>query len=716
MINFALCYCGGVDHADCVAGGAVGVCRPQIEAAAGTSDGSAVFAKIGTQTPLGEALGLAGCGVSGACGFSSGCFLPPVSACGNHIVDVGETCDPPDGTTCSASCSSTVTVTPRQVIASCSMLAPAPAWTAEPAAYASALWATAPDDAWMGVSAEIRHFDGEDWTTARVIRPNEAFTSFWASSISDFWFGSTIALTHWNGATWTDLLPFGIDLVWGVAPGDVWASRGGRLFHWSGAAWKELPLPSGVDAATARIWSMWGASSTDVWAFGSESINPTVAMALHWDGATWSRVDAASGLAFADRVFTSSWGSATDDIWMSDSNLASPELWHWNGTTWTLASATVGGSFGALWGTGAKDVWSIGGDAAATAATLRHFDGSAWSTVSVSVTDGPLSLLAGSRTDDVWTFGSNNQRPTLYHLNHPCDDNGPPLVFTREQAPEQFRSLVVGGPSDLWAVGVDGDLQHRDGGVWSSVTPFANFAESQVIGNVAGWPANDVWAAGLHVTRWNGTAWIDVTPPDNAANDDHMVWGTSPTDVWVEEATVWMFHWDGTSWSQSDFGGPHVQVAAVAAISATDAWALGRLQFGGTVFEHWDGSAWTAMPNAGLGNLEFLGASALSSSNVWALVYDLDTFDTRMLHYDGTAWTVAATTAGDIGYGGVWASSPTDVWATLPTGGLWHYDGATWSTVDLGADHLTSVSGTPAGEVWATGVYLNQPVIYHHAP
>ncbi len=590
-VDFERCYCGGVDHTDCIAGGAVGICRPQIEAAAGTADGSAIFAQVGTHTPLGVGLSLESC-VGNACGFSVGCATPAASLCGNGVIDPGETCDPPDGIQCSVACTQATTVSPTQAIDTCMTRAPDPSWTSESAGtVASALWATAPDDAWIALAAEVSHFDGASWTTARVFEPGESFSSVWGSSITDAWVGSTRALTRWNGTSWEDLLPFGIDLVWGVGPGDVWATRAGRIFHWIGSKWREESLPSGLDASTVRIWSLAGVATDDVWAFGSAGVNPAVGLALHWNGSTWSEVDDGTGLAVADRVFESAWASSADDLWMSGVHYPSAtELWHWDGVSWTEADASAGGTFGALAGTATNDVWSIGADAGQTGATLRHFDGSAWSTVSIG--DRSLSLLAASRADDVWSCGSTGQGSVIYHLHHPCNDAAPAPVFTRASAVAVFRTLVALAPTALWGMDPNGGLADWDGAVWSRVTSPFPASVSPIIASIAGWAPNALWVAGADVMRWDGSAWSDMTPP-NPSGYNHNVWGGGANDVWVEQANLFMFHWDGSAWLQTDFQGSNVNVAAMASDSATDAWALGVSPFGTDVFAHWNGATWT---------------------------------------------------------------------------------------------------------------------------
>jgi hypothetical protein len=703
QVDFEICYCGWNNHASCVADGAIGLCRSEIEAAAGGTGGVA-FDQVGTGTPMGVALALANCSLT-SCGFFAGCAGLTLPICGNGRLDSGEICDPPNGINCSIGCNRVVTVPPRQVISSCAQPAPTAAWSSEQiAGGAYALWATAPDDAWFAQSAVVTHFDGAGWTDALVMRPGEGFRSVWASSASDAWVATTKSLRHWDGVAWSDTLQFGVGLVRGSGPQNVWAASSRRLFRWSGSTWAEM-TPFGLGTGTL-IRGLAIVSTNDAWVFGTESVNPLVGLALHWNGSVWSRVGPEAGLTLEGRAFLHAWGSSASNIWLSGEANNTSELWHWDGARWTAVGGAAGGSFGALWGTASDDVWATG----AGAGSLRHFDGSTWSTVSIGGNGSP-TMVAGSRRDDVWATNGT----TLYHLHHACE-SGQPRVFTRFDAPSDLHDLVAGGPNDLWGIGGDTRLHHWNGTSWTMETPFAMFGDETIVRRIAGWPPNDVWAAALHVTRWNGSAWIDMTPPGATSSTEHHVWGRGPNDVWVERrGGIEMFHWNGVSWTQSGFPAS-VNVAGLSAFGETDAWAVGNNSFGATYFEHWDGSAWTAKTYSTLGRLGPLGLFGVTSSNVWALVINFDVFDTRLIHYDGVSWTVAANQPGYGGYGAVWASSAIDVWATPPQGDLWHNDGQTWSTVPVGADYWTGLTGLPAGDIWAAGRYLDKPVVYHQAP
>jgi len=85
-------------------------------------------------------------------------------------------------------------------------------------------------------------------------------------------------------------------------------------------------------------------------------------------------------------------------------------------------------------------------------------------------------------------------------------------------------------------------------------------------------------------------------------------------------------HWDGTQWSL--FPGPEFgpeeepEIAGMTAVSADDIWAVGTMAFVGggnnqTLFEHWDGTSWTAQLGPGYGF--FKAVSADATDDVWAV-------------------------------------------------------------------------------------------------
>jgi hypothetical protein len=198
-------------------------------------------------------------------------------------------------------------------------------------------------------------------------------------------------------------------------------------------------------------------------------------------------------------------------------------------------------------------------------------------------------------------------------------------------------------------------------------------------------------------------------------------------------------YWDGTSWTQQAAPNPDssATLTAVAAVSPTDAWALGSYgystsapsaQWFNALAEHWDGSSWqqVAIPTPpGASGVHISGTAAVSSTDIWAVGSwaDFGAGDglvPLIEHWDGSAWSIVPSPVlphpvanqGAQLYG-VTAVSGTDVWAVgyIGTGThhnlILHWDGTSWSRVPtphMGS--LTSLSGVTAisaTKIWAVG-------------
>src|SRR5207247_4877798 len=103
-----------------------------------------------------------------------------------------------------------------------------------------------------------------------------------------------------------------------------------------------------------------------------------------------------------------------------------------------------------------------------------------------------------------------------------------------------------------------------------------------------------------------------------ASNDSCAVCTQQPTNLTDPSALI--LHWNGSAWTivpNVSPEGSHLQ--ATSAVASNDVWATGYSE-AGTLAEHWDGSSWSVVQTANGGRLDpvFLpGAVALSSNNVW---------------------------------------------------------------------------------------------------
>ncbi len=134
---------------------------------------------------------------------------------------------------------------------------------------------------------------------------------------------------------------------------------------------------------------------------------------------------------------------------------------------------------------------------------------------------------------------------------------------------------------------------------------------------------------------------VHSTNPGSAQNNLHAVAATSATDAWavgsfsnkhldLQGAKALIEHWNGSTWSvvaspTTPLGDSELD--GVAAISPTDAWAVGDMfkegaYIGQTLIEHWNGTAWAVVTSPSFANgAQLTAVAALSATDIWAVGY-----------------------------------------------------------------------------------------------
>jgi hypothetical protein len=172
----------------------------------------------------------------------------------------------------------------------------------------------------------------------------------------------------------------------------------------------------------------------------------------------------------------------------------------------------------------------------------------------------------------------------------------------------------------------------------------------------------------------------------------------SATDAWAVGNSSQVLHWNGTAWSEVRVASSTttIRLDAVAAVSPTDAWAAGQRASDTsdkTLLLHWNGTTWARVPtpNPGggpRGQDDLTSISMDSATDGWitgSYYGPHGTFPGIVLHWNGTTWTQLSVPE-FTGVGAVFALSPTQAWmlvsyesAGVSTYGISSWNGTTWS-------------------------------------
>ena len=308
-----------------------------------------------------------------------------------------------------------------------------------------------------------------------------------------------------------------------VSDSDAWAVGfdGGAAFtnvgakalidNWNGTAWSQVAAPA-TPGNTALLLGVSASGATDAWAVGRTQVNKSSfeGLALHWNGAAWS---VSPGFPGALSMFggASAVGVADigpDDAYAIGDSVATAvgSLVHWNGTAWSPVTlplpphANSNTTLNAISATGPGDAWIVGTflDSAngRNETFSEHFNGTAWSVL-------PM----------------------------------PPVKSPNLNAFFQLNGIKANGPRDVWAVGDRGVtdvpssqktlIEHFNGTSWSIVPSPSPGSIDALSGVTTSNASNSVWAVGgdtpagmsaqqTLTLNWNGTTWNVVASPTPA--------------------------------------------------------------------------------------------------------------------------------------------------------------------------------------------------------
>ena len=149
-----------------------------------------------------------------------------------------------------------------------------------------------------------------------------------------------------------------------------------------------------------------------------------------------------------------------------------------------------------------------------------------------------------------------------------------------------------------------------------------------------------------------------------------------------------------------------VETAAPSGTNYLSIWgsASGRVYASGPndgTMALFDGTSWLTILSSAPNGTQ--GVFGLSDNNVYATGGNFAGL-AYVIHYDGSQWSQMPGVPQDQFITGVWASSPTNIYATRIDGSILHYDGSAWTwTSVLPGIRLEYIFGTSASDMYAVG-------------
>ena len=341
------------------------------------------------------------------------------------------------------------------------------------------------------------------------------------------------------------------------------------------------PVPMGV------LLSVTAIAADDVWAVGKDGADDS-SLTEHWDGTSWQRFPSPTlGRETSLRAVSA---SSADDVWAAGTwytgkhYFRSPIVLHWDGSSWTQVQFPAIGlptSLSHITALSRRDVWVVGTTQSHSIA--YHWDGAFWTKTKVKhhaneLGYNSLSSIDAVDRDTLWTVGSYSN----------SGDKRSPMIQSWQGDHWKLEDPVNPPFAYVWLEDVEAVARAQ---VW-----------------VVGWGSKRIGSSGF-IEQWNGSRWA-LMPVRNLPRSSEFegVGASSATDAWVvgnayepRGNKALIAHWNGVSWRvvpTPRVNGHAVRgsLYAVAALSSSDAWAVGydADQDGvSTILLHWDGSSWT---------------------------------------------------------------------------------------------------------------------------
>lgn len=550
----------------------------------------------------------------------------------------------------------------------------------EPDAYKS-IEGTSASNIYAITYRKLMHFDGYQWTDIEV--PGESgLSDIWVAAENEIYVLRSRSLDVYDGMNWTTVYEQDrccLQEIWGSPADDIYITAYNKILHYDGFSWSTDTLET--SAGDVSLYDIWGAGDSDVFAAGI--IDHSNEVIYHNDGSGWEM------MFFGNfGPLNTIWGSGADDVYAA----GRMRLLHYDGDAWSEVSLPQSAVYlTEVWGTGRDNVWVFYGGYGASSMPngMVHFDGVDWEVVD-SPTNMKLLAAWGASANDIFAVG-----------------DGAKMV---RYDGTKWASLSGGWPSEsavIW--GFDDDnifLSDPKSIYYYSAGEITEFTE--VCGQLRTW---DLWgtslsflvSAGLEgkIYMYNGSAWTRASIA--ATSNFTAVAGVANDAVWAVGLDGMCFFYNGAEWIQL-FEQAGMSFWDVWPASKTSAFVVGNE---GTIVR-FDGSVPTFFKTGITKDLHAVWGT--SPSNAFAAGED-----GVILHFDGNEWVRMAVPGA---WGGSAALVRVGAWYTLISiggrdnqnvtavdagGYMLHYNGVVWNGVVVeNSMSVNNVWMSPGGRIFAS--------------
>ena len=224
------------------------------------------------------------------------------------------------------------------------------------------IWSDGPDDVYVSLGSEIRHYDGGSWAVADTMSltpADDPFVSVWGTGPADVYsltrYGS---VRHYqNGVAVPDAdqeipVPGIYHEMHGTGPGDIWfVGEPYLLVHYDGETYTETAAPAGT---WAQFGAVWAKAPDDVYVGGATqtgTFDDTSPLLLHYHGVAWNELvvawtpkPAGPGLlTYTDSAVVSLWGGV--EAGLSAASGMSDHVFSYTTATEPFQSSPVPGEY-----------------------------------------------------------------------------------------------------------------------------------------------------------------------------------------------------------------------------------------------------------------------------------------------------------------------------------------------------------------------------------